>query len=117
MQAGLVKVDDIECLRLLDRGFQGQDLVGHRILAVRIEAQRLPADWHEPRPRLRVAAREKRDIVPELDEAFGQVRDHTFRAAVKPRRHRLMQWSNLSDPHRPILSSEHPTESNGRIVS
>jgi hypothetical protein len=55
-----VEVDYVEVVRLPDDGFQGQDFVGHRILTVRIEAQRLPADCHQTRLRLGVAAREER---------------------------------------------------------
>jgi hypothetical protein len=99
VQARLVEVDDVEAVCLPDGGFQRQDLVGHPVFAIRIEAQCLPADRHQPGVRLGVAAREQRDIVSEFDETFGQVRDHTFGAAIEPRRHRLMQWSNLRDPH------------------
>jgi hypothetical protein len=91
VQTGLVEVDYVEVVRLPDDGFQGQDFVGHRILTVRIEAQRLPADRDQAGVGLRITTREQRDV--------GQVRDHTFCPAIEPRRHRLMQWSNLRYPH------------------
>ena len=99
VQTGLVEVDDVEVLCLADDGLQGQDLLGHRILTVRIEAQRLPADRDQAGPRLRITAREQRDVVPKLDKVLGQVRDHTFCTAIEPRRYCLLQWSNLRDPH------------------
>jgi hypothetical protein len=37
-----------------------------------LEAQRLPADWDQAGVRLRIAAREERDVA-ELDKDFGKV--------------------------------------------
>ena len=74
-----------------------------------IEAQRLLANRDQAGARLRITAREQRNVVSELDKIFGQVRDHTFGTAIEPRRHCLLQWSNLRDPHQtnPPPSSEH----------
>ena len=96
------RVDDVEVLCLADDGFQGQDLVGHWILTVRIEAQRLPADRDQAGAGLRITACEQRDLMAKLDKVLGQVRDHTFCTAIEPRRYCLLQWSNLRDPHQTI---------------
>jgi hypothetical protein len=117
VQTGLVEANEVEFVCLPDHGLQGKDLIGDRILTIGIEAQRLPADWHQTRLRLGVAAREEGDLVSELDEILGEVRDHTFCTAIEPRRHCLMQWSNLRDPHQtnpPHLASKPST--NGYIV-
>jgi hypothetical protein len=90
VQTGLVKMDDIEVVGLPDDGFQAENFVGHRVLTVWIEAQRLLADRHQSCPRLRITAREQRDVVSELNKVFGQIRDHTFRPAIVPRRHCLL---------------------------
>ena len=92
-------MDDVEVVCLPDDGLQGQDIVGHRILTLRIEAQRLPADGYQAGARLQVTTRKQRNVMPELDKILGQVRDHTFCSAIEPRRDCLLQWSNLCDPH------------------
>jgi hypothetical protein len=47
VQTGLVEMNDVEVVRLSDDGFQSQHFVRYWILTLRIEAQRLPANWHQ----------------------------------------------------------------------
>jgi hypothetical protein len=100
-----MEMDDVEVVRLTNHGFQRQNLVGHGVLAVGIEAQRLPADRDQTGARLRVAAREQRHIVSEPDKILGQVRNHTFRTAIEPRRYCFLQRSNLCYSHQTNPSS------------
>jgi hypothetical protein len=100
VQAFLVEVDDVEVVRLPENRLQGQDLVGHRVVAARIEAQSPPADRDQAGAGVRITAREQRHLVSELDQILGQVGYDTFGAAIEARRHCLLQWSNLRDAHR-----------------
>ena len=102
VETGLVEMDHVEVVRLRDGGLQSQDFVGHGILTVRIETQRLLADRDQASARLGITAREQRDVVSKLHKILGQVRDHTFCTAIEPRRYCLLQWSNLRDPHQTI---------------
>jgi hypothetical protein len=96
-----MEVDDVEVVRLPQNRFQGQDLVRHRILAARIEAQSLAADRDQAGAGVRITAREQRHVVSELDQMLGQVRHDPFSTAIEARRHGLLQWSNLRDTHGP----------------
>ena len=49
--------------------------------------------------RLRIAAREQRDVVPEAHERVGQVGDDALGAAVCFRRHAFDQRGNLCNTH------------------
>jgi hypothetical protein len=50
---------------------------------MRIEAKRPRATGDEARARLRIAAREERDVVPERDEFLGEIRHDAFGAAIE----------------------------------
>ena len=71
--------------------------------AVLVEAEAAVRDGHEPRLRLRVAAREQRDVVTLRDELVGEPRDDTLGSAVVLRRNALVQRSDLSDAHSSVL--------------
>src|SRR5437899_1361758 len=67
--------------------------------AMLVEAKGTVRDRHEVCRRLRVAAREQRDVVSLPDELVGQVRDDSFGPPVVLRRDALEQRCNLRDPH------------------
>jgi hypothetical protein len=62
-----MEVNDVEVVRLRDGRLQSQDFVGHGILTVRIETQGPLADGHQAGARLRITAREQRNVVSELN--------------------------------------------------
>ena len=70
------------------------------ILHVGIEAQRARPDGRQSRLGCAVAGREQRDIVPELHQGVGQVRDHAFGAAIQFRRHGFGERCYLRYLHR-----------------
>jgi hypothetical protein len=73
VQIGLVKMDDVETVCLRDDGFQAENFIGHRVLTVWIEAQRLLADRNQACPRLRITTREQRDVVSKLGKVLDRV--------------------------------------------
>ena len=88
---------------------QDVELVGfeervHRVLHLPVRvpdplARRRVEDRLEPRPRLRVARREERDVVAGVDEPVREERDDTLGPAVRLRRH--------GEPHRANKSYLH----------
>ena len=56
-------------------------------------------EFDQARARLRVSAREERDVVPSTNQLLGEKRDDAFCAAVEFRGNRLVQRRDLSDPH------------------
>ena len=82
------------------------DLVQHRhvrreigLEIAGIEPDGLIAAGHQLGLGPRFGAGEQGHLVAEVDERIRQVRDDSLRAAIKSRRHRLVQRRNLSDPH------------------
>ena len=88
-----VVVEDVELVGLEE----GVQRVLH--LPVRVPdplARRRVEDGLEPRPRLRVARREERDVVSRIDETVGQERDDALGPAVRLRRHRKPDGTDKS---------------------
>jgi hypothetical protein len=71
-----------------------------------IEANRLIAHRHKLRRGSGVGARKQGDIMAELDQCVGQVRDHPLRATVKPGRDRFVQGRDLGNSHRLRIRAE-----------
>ena len=96
-----VKMQNIECMPAQMKLMQHGQVSGQvRFQRARIEPDGLIAYRDQPRPCVCLRAREQRDLVPELDESVGQVRDDAFSAAIQARRHRLIQGRDLSDLHK-----------------
>jgi len=78
-----VKVEDVEVVRTRAKTVQHREMRGDLGLARRVvEAQRASASGLQHRARPRIPAREKRDLVSEVYQRIGEVRDNAFRPAV-----------------------------------
>ena len=88
-----------KCGAACDHLLQHGDVVGDRIAAGAVEAQRARRAGTQPRARLRIAAGEQRHVVAELDQLFGEIGDDALGAAIEPRRDALDQRRDLGDLH------------------
>lgn len=80
-----VKMQHIEFVSAAADFFQQQHVGRHRVADGRVEAQRLRPEGFELRRRLRITAREQRDVVTGLNQRLGQIGHHALRTAVELR--------------------------------
>ena len=65
----------------------------------------------QARPGDRVAAGEQRDVVSEVDQRLGEIRNNPLRSAMQPRWHALVQRRDLGDSQLCLpLSGKRPAE-------
>jgi len=120
MQPVNVSMDHVELLGATGHGLQQCRLRGHWIAAWTAKPKRARPDSVKPGARARVAAREQRHLMSELDEFVDKPGNDTFGAAIEIGRHTFGQWSNLSDPHPiPIRNNCRTSRANppeGRLI-
>src|SRR6266542_2763650 len=92
-----VAVDHVELARMLEDPRQLEQMQGQIVLRPGIQSQRAWRRRNELGSGLRVAAREERDVMPSVDQLFGDVPDDPLRAPVESGRHTLVQGCDLSD--------------------
>ena len=94
-----VAVNDVELVGALRQLLEHHHVDGQRIAQRLVEAQRArPDDLALCRGRA-VRRGEKRNVMAERHEFFGQVRDDALGTAVELRGHGFRQWRDLCDFH------------------
>src|SRR5262245_4759578 len=94
-----VEVNDIEPGHILEDQLQQPQVVRQRLPTVSVPPQGAGTGRNQLCPRLRVAAREQRDLMSQPYQFLGQVGDNALRTPVEFGRHALVKGSDLCDPH------------------
>jgi hypothetical protein len=81
-----VKVDEIEVLALIQHALHQKHMVRQRVDAIRRQAKRLLAYWHQTGFRERVATGEKCDFMTVPYEFLRQVRHDPLSSPIQLRR-------------------------------
>src|SRR5919202_2102825 len=81
-----VKMDEVELAYAAPYPVQHGEMIGKRILALRIEAQSLLARRVEHRRGLGIAARKQRHVMPQAEQLLGKVEYDALRTPIVLRR-------------------------------
>jgi hypothetical protein len=99
VQMVYMEMQDVEFVGAPCDLIQHHDVVGRHVSHRGIETQGHLRAGHQLGRCHRIAAREKRDLVPLVHEFLGQVRDDALHATVQSRRATLCKGSDLGDLH------------------
>src|SRR5579863_1855747 len=94
-----MRMNDVELVRAARYGLKLNEQRYEVVPHVRIEAQGPRPDWSECGLGHAVSRGEQGNLVSELHESIGEVRDDTLGAAVEFRRHGLGERCNLRNFH------------------
>ena len=86
-----MEVHDVERRRLREDAFEQPDVVRQLIHAIGIQSERSAHRSDEARGCCRIATRKQRDFMAEPYKFFGEIRNHSFGAAVEPGRDALSE--------------------------
>jgi hypothetical protein len=94
-----VEVQHVELVRVAAHALDHQQVVGHGVGHLGIEAQRGWGAGDEARRGLRIGAREQGHVAPQPYQLLGKVRNDPLGTPVQPRRHALREGCYLCDLH------------------
>ena len=95
-----VEMQDVELIGAARDLVEHQHVIGDDIADVGLEPQGAGNARHKLGRRDRIAAREQRHVVPELDQFLGEVVNDAFGPAVGFRGNAFNQRRNLGNTHR-----------------
>src|SRR5262245_20648896 len=100
LQIVAVEMDDVEAGYVLEDQFYQTHVMRSRLMAFAVAPQGLRTGLDQPRIRLRVAAGEQRDLMPQPDQFLGQIGDDPLRPPIQLRGDAFVKRGDLRDSHR-----------------
>src|SRR4051794_32266633 len=97
-------MDEVELGGVFRHHLQQHGIGRIRVDTFLTQAQRLGPNGMKPAPRLRIAAREQRHVVPQFDQFIHQPSNYPLCATIKLWGYAFSERSELSDAHRTLVT-------------